>query len=120
MRRQGPGPRRLVLALFLQAGVLAGPAQAEIRVLAAKITGGELWVLGSADAVEAEITLDERFTGKTDKSGNFEFRLVYHPASCIVTLRARQQERAAVVGECGQQGPPGPVALRKGLRTACH
>ena len=85
----------------------SAPVVAEIRVEAAKITGGELWVLGSADEADAEITLDGRFPTRTDKRGYFEFRVVYHPATCIATLRTPQQARAIVVGECGQQGPQG-------------
>lgn len=99
---------RSVLAALAGAGLSAAPAAAEIQILAAKITGGELWVLGSADATDAEISLDERFRQRTDGRGNFEFRLVHHPATCIVTLRVGGESRQAVVGECGQQGPAGP------------
>src|SRR4051794_21354981 len=79
----------------------APPARAGLQILAAKIVAGELWVLGAVDEPEAEITLDGRFPQKTDSRGNFDFRVVYHPASCIVTLRPPRRERQAVVGECG-------------------
>lgn len=100
--------RSLLLAGALSVPLVT-PARAEIAISAAKITGGELWVLGSTGETDAEISLDGQFTGRTDGRGNFEFRVIYHPASCIVTLRVRQQEQRAVVGECGQQGPPGPA-----------
>ncbi|KMO28406.1 hypothetical protein VQ02_31735, partial [Methylobacterium variabile] len=102
---RGKTGRSAMLAACL---IAAAPARAEIQVLAARITAGELWVLGAADDPEAEVSLDGRFATRADSRGRFEFRLVYHPATCIVTLRAGRQERGAVVGECGQQGPPGP------------
>ncbi|TXN21235.1 hypothetical protein FV217_14970, partial [Methylobacterium sp. WL9] len=93
--------------LFLAIGLACTPARAEIQVQAAKITAGELWVLGSADEPDIEITLDGGFARRTDGKGQFEFRIIHHPATCIVTLRTERQERRAVVAECGQQGPPG-------------
>src|SRR4051794_18745563 len=109
---------RLALLPTLGASVVT-PALAAFQVEAAKITAGELWVLGSVDEPDSEITLNGQFARKTDAKGNFEFRIVYHPATCIATLRTTKQERSVVVGECGQQGlqapglvgpagPPGP------------
>ncbi|GJD34834.1 hypothetical protein FMGBMHLM_1739 [Methylobacterium aerolatum] len=87
----------------------SSPSFARIQIEAARITGGELWILGSTDEAEAEVSLDRKFTTKADKRGNFELRVVYHPATCIATLRTPQEERSVVVGECGQQGAPGPA-----------
>ncbi len=101
--------------IFALSTVVATPAQARIQIEAARITGGELWILGSTDEPDAEITLDRQFPTKTDKRGNFEMRVVYHPATCIATLRTAQDERSVVIGECGQQGPAGmagPVGPR--------
>ncbi|MCJ2073761.1 collagen-like protein [Methylobacterium sp. J-030] len=96
------------------------PACAEMRIEAAKITGGDLWIIGYADDPDVEITLDGRFPQRTDSNGYFEFRVVYHPATCIATLQTPKQSRSVVVGGCGQQGPqapglvgpPGPQGLR--------
>ncbi len=103
------------LCVCTLSGVVGSPAYARIQVEAARITGGELWILGSTDEPEAEITLDRRFPTKADKRGNFEMRVVYHPPTCIATLRTAHEERSVVVGECGQQGQPGvagPVGPR--------
>jgi hypothetical protein len=83
--------------------------QARMQIEGARITGGELWILGSTDEVDTEITLDGGFATKTDKRGTFEFRVVHHPATCIATLRTAKEQRGVVVGECGQRGPPGPA-----------
>ncbi|MEE7502486.1 collagen-like protein [Methylobacterium mesophilicum] len=87
----------------------AVPAHAgDMRIEAAKITGGDLWIIGYADDPGVEITLDGQFPHRTDSRGYFEFRVVYHPATCIATLRTPKQTRSIVVGECGQQGPQAP------------
>ncbi len=93
------------------AGLIAAcvtPAYADLRVEDAKITGGYLWVLGYADEPDSEITLDGKFTQRTDTRGYFEFRVVYHPATCIATLRTPKQSHDVVVSGCGQQGPQAP------------
>ena len=107
MTRSLTHPLLLALMAIIAAASIA-PALAAIQVEAAKITGGELWVLGSVDEPNVEITLDGQFGHQTDGKGNFEFRVVYHPVTCIATLRMQKQERSIVVGECGQRGPQAP------------
>jgi hypothetical protein len=108
--------RRLIGSRALRARVVGGlaallgwtpSAHADIKVEGAKITGGDLWIVGSVDEPDTEISLDGRFQRRTDIRGFFEFRVVYHPASCIATLRTPYQAREVVVGDCGQQGPRG-------------
>ena len=95
--------------------LIAGPAEAEFSIAAARIAEGDLIVIGQVDAPNTEITLDDVFTEMTDSRGRFTFRVVYHPASCVVVLRAGARQRSVVVGNCGQMGPrgePGPVGPR--------
>ena len=95
--------------LFCGAVLFLLPSQviAGIKVEAAKITGGELWILGYSDEPDTEITLDGWFPQRTDKRGYFEFRVVYHPATCIAVLRTSRETRDIVIGDCGQRGPQG-------------
>ena len=59
------------LALVIAGGacaiLVAGSALAEIRISAARITDGQLWILGQADDPNASVTLDDgrrlRWTG---------------------------------------------------------
>ncbi|KAB1079909.1 collagen-like protein [Methylobacterium soli] len=84
------------------------PARAELLVDQAMITGGELRVSGRVSPAQAAtILLDEKNTTVADKDGRFLFRVVYHPASCIVTLKSGSETRQAVIGFCGQRGPEG-------------
>ena len=94
--------------LVLSAACTAPARAADMRIEAAKITGGDLWIIGYADDPGVEITLDGQFPHRTDGRGYFEFRVVYHPATCIATLRTPKQTRSIVVGEFGQQGPQAP------------
>jgi hypothetical protein len=92
------------------AGV-ASPASADIALADAHIGEGDLWIIGHADEPETEVTLDDSFTSRTDARGNFQFRIAYHPATCMVLVKTQRQQRAVVVANCGQRGPqgePGP------------
>ncbi|MCJ2141771.1 collagen-like protein [Methylobacterium sp. E-066] len=118
MKISGPAMRLLRqkcigLQIFASAIFCITPAKADMRIEAAKITAGDLWVLGNAGEPDTDITLDGQFSQRTDNRGYFEFHVVYHPATCIATLRTPKQARSIVVGDCGQQGsslvgPPGP------------
>src|SRR5215218_455390 len=84
------------------------PAMADIVIDQAMITGGELRVTGRLSKPrQAPITLDERFETRAEANGRFAFRVVYHPASCVVNIQAEDERRQVVVGFCGQKGPAG-------------
>src|SRR5918993_3814955 len=102
--------RPLAIAGTLIAGTLvaAGSAAAEITVAVARITEGALWVIGQVEQPEAEVILDDAFTEKADRRGSFQFRIIYHPSTCIVRLKSGNNTHEAVVAGCGQAGPPGP------------
>src|SRR5215210_8608903 len=103
--------RALATAGGACAVLTAGSALAEIGISGARITEGQLWVLGQADEANASISLEDAFEQTTDNRGRFEFRVVYHPATCIVTVKTAAQSQQAVVAGCGQAGPkgdPGP------------
>src|SRR5215210_1066169 len=103
--------RALAVAGGLCALLAGGSALAEIRIAGARITEGQLWALGQADEPNAPVTLDDAFEQTTDNRGRFEFHVVYHPATCIVTIKTAAQAKQAVVASCGQAGPkgdPGP------------
>src|ERR671912_2959327 len=102
------GLRALCAVLVAGALAAAGPAAAEITVAVARITEGALWVIGEVDQPEAEVILDDAFTEKADRRGSFQFRIIYHPSTCIVRLKSGNNTHEAVVAGCGQAGPPGP------------
>ena len=88
--------------------VSSSQAIAEIIVDQAMITAGELRVVGRLTTPGVTtVNLDESYRTQTDATGRFVFRLPYHPATCIVSLKARNESRPAVIGFCGQQGQQG-------------
>jgi hypothetical protein len=101
-----PGAIGFVAAAILWGGG-ATPARAEIGVTAARIAEGRLIVIGRAPGATGRVTLDGRFVTDLGRNGWFEFRVPYHPATCIVRIEAGGEIFDAVVGECGQAGPPG-------------
>ncbi|WP_162560647.1 collagen-like protein [Methylobacterium durans] len=95
---------------FLLASMLMipGPALADMIIDQAMITAGELRVSGRVNPAQtATVVLDDRSQITADKEGRFLFRLAYHPANCMVTLKAGPDVRQAVIGFCGQRGPEG-------------
>lgn len=87
-------------------------AAADMSISGARIAEGDLIVVGQVDEPDTEITLDDMFSERTDRRGRFTFRVAYHPATCIVVLKAAAKQRSVVIGNCGQIGPrgePGPV-----------
>lgn len=98
--------KRLLVTVAIATGV--GPAMADIIVDQAMITAGELRVTGRLSRPrQTALTLDSQHQTRSDANGRFAFRVVYHPADCIVTLRADDEQRDAVIGFCGQRGPEG-------------
>src|SRR3954470_10913397 len=113
-------PRSLILvtglaALILVAGLAAltrptsvQPAVSGFTITNATIAKGDLWVDGQVDEPDTAIMLDDGYTENTDRSGRFQFRIAYHPATCAVVLKTERQSRAVVIANCGQRGPAGP------------
>lgn len=102
--------RGLAIGAIACAAALASvPAAADIIVEQAMITGGELRVTGRLTRMrQTTVALDDAHQTRSDPNGRFVFRVAYHPATCIVKLRADEEEREAVIGFCGQRGPEGP------------
>jgi len=91
----------------------SSPVVADIMIDQAMITAGELRVTGRLTTPGVTtVTLDEKHRTQADTTGRFIFRLPYHPANCVVSLKAGNESRQAVIGFCGQQGQQGPPGLQ--------
>ena len=103
-----------MLGVFV-AGTLAGavalgfstPASAGSDITSAGIATGRLYVIGTTERPHTTVVLDDRFRTESDDRGKFQYELVYHPASCIVSASIEGHIFEAVVGNCGQQVMPG-------------
>lgn len=84
---------------------------AEIKLMAARIGEGDLWILGTVEEAGTAVFMDEMFETQADQRGRFEFRVPYHPPTCTVRLSTGRHARFAVIANCGQMGPPGQAGL---------
>ncbi|MCC6887881.1 MAG: hypothetical protein IT536_05035 [Hyphomicrobiales bacterium] len=101
--------------LLIGAGWM-GSARAEITVLRAEYAGGVLVVRGETSRPNQIVTLDRRYRTRTNRYGEFRFRIPYLPSDCLVTIRAGQEVRPARVANCDMRlrGLPGrPVPERR-------
>lgn len=105
----------LIAASIASCAVTFEPAAARIRLHDAEILAGVLVVEGRTQVRGQPVTLDGRFTTRSDRRRKFAFRVPYYPSNCTVTLKAGADERQAVVANCGAtgadgaQGPQGPA-----------
>ena len=101
--------------VFLSAPVLlltATPAFADLIVEQATIAGGQLHVIGRVSPpARVMVRLDEAYETRTERNGRFLFRLVYHPANCVVSLIAGKDLGRAVVKGCVERSPGGEAEL---------
>jgi hypothetical protein len=94
----------LALAMALVSGTVA---LAEIRIVDARIAGGELRVTGIVAPRSDTVIMDDDLSVQTDARGRFAFRSPTFPKNCTVTLKAGQEQRAVVIANCGATGPQG-------------
>lgn len=96
------------VAFAIAAGAaVASPAEARIRLNDAQIIAGVLVVGGWTSERHQAVSLDEKFTVTSDGGRRFAFRVTHFPPDCSVTLRAGDDVRTAVIGNCGPMGPAG-------------
>ena len=102
---------RMTLTTLVLAGVLpvlwTAPLRAEITVTRAEYAAGVLVVAGETSRRNQKVTLDRRYTTRTDRNNRFRFRIRYLPRDCTATLRAGRQVRPAVISNCNATTVPG-------------
>ena len=106
-----------VVSVCVLVGVSAPSAQARIRLNDSEMLAGLLVVAGHTERRNETITLDGKFTATSNRYRRFVFRIPYYPPSCMVTLKAGDDERSAAVAACaaagnaGLRGEPGPQGI---------
>lgn len=110
--------RAMSIAIAAEA-ILLGVCQnsfAASDITTAEIASGRLYVFGKTERPRQPVVLDGQFRTESDEAGKFEYTLIYHPARCIVSATIEGKAYEAVVGNCGQQGPPGSTASSLPMR----
>ncbi|MEJ8574086.1 hypothetical protein [Microbaculum marinum] len=78
---------------------------ASLKLTVATIESGRLMVEGTAPEARQTVTLDSKFSVRSDGGRSFAFSISnYHPEDCIVALKAGEISATAVVGNCGVRG----------------
>lgn len=80
------------------------PAGAEITVTRAEYAGGVLVVRGGTSQANQRVTMDGRYSTRTNRSMEFRFRVRYLPNDCGVTIRAGREVRPVRVSNCDMVG----------------
>jgi hypothetical protein len=93
--------RWLCSALLLVLGVTT--AAAEIRVDESRYDNGKLIISGDTQP-NRTVTLDKKYTTKSDGSGHFQFKVAYKPETCMSDLRAGNDIYSAVIAGCLDPG----------------
>jgi hypothetical protein len=99
--------RSLAFALAILAFGTATPSLAEIQIDEARIAAGDLRISGRVKQRGAIVVLDDDISTQADRNGRFSFRVPYMPPTCVVKLKAGDEEREAVIAQCGSLGPRG-------------
>ena len=90
----------LTAALAVTVLLVCEPARAEITITRAESIRGVLIVHGETSQPYQRVTLDRRYSTRTDKLKEFRFRIRYLPADCTVSIRAGQESRPAYIANC--------------------
>jgi hypothetical protein len=90
--------RSLAAALIiLFAGVSA--ATADIRVNESRYENGKTIITGDT-APRRMLTLDGKYTTKSDGEGHFKFEVKYKPSDCMSDIKAGEDVYSAVIAGC--------------------
>lgn len=95
------------LALSIVLAVLVSDSAHAISIRTAKIDEGQVIVIGSRAARDAEIRWEGASVTKADAFGRFEFTADSLPPDCVGRLSDGSEEMNVVIQFCGKTGPKG-------------
>jgi len=93
--------RALAAALLYVAAV--GAAQADIRITESRFVDGNV-VIAGVTAPDRTVTLDNKFTTKSDAGGYFKFSAHEKPFTCMSDIRSGGDIYSAVISGCLDPG----------------
>ncbi|HVV63298.1 MAG TPA: hypothetical protein VHD14_16240 [Pseudolabrys sp.] len=89
--------RSLCALILLFCGATA--ASAEIRISVSRYQNGALTVTGETQPNQT-VSLDGKYTTKSDAAGRFAFHLDYKPPTCMADITAGGDVYSAVIAYC--------------------
>lgn len=104
MVRENGMPVRLS-AISSMVMLLAGsPAAAEITITKAEYANGVTLIRGEVERPSARVTLDRRYSTRSNRYGEFVFRVRYRPDDCTVAIRAGRDTHPVTISNCFLRG----------------
>lgn len=106
----------LVILIAASDGIV--PILPEIKIDDAVYAAGKLVVTGETLQAGQQVTLDGRYSTKTDEDRQFRFDVTYLPKDCMITLSAGQRTHEAVVRGCDVAVGPVPTSASPAVMPA--
>lgn len=108
-RRMNPNRYRtfrsgVTLGAFLLTASIS-TAAAEISIRRAEFSAGVLVVHGDTSKPHQTVWLDRRYSERSNRFGDFTFRIRYVPNDCTIQLAAGEDIRTAFVTGCSVPAP---------------
>jgi hypothetical protein len=91
------------LAAALAFIAATGAARADIRINESRYIDGKIIVNGET-APNRAVTLDDKYSTKSDGNGFFTFTLSYKPFTCMTDIRSGDDIYSAVIAGCLDAG----------------
>lgn len=85
------------LAVILLLGV--APASAAIRITDSRYENGVLILTGQTRPNQ-KVTLDSKYTTKSDATGRFAFSVKYRPPTCMSDIASGEDSYSAIITNC--------------------
>jgi hypothetical protein len=88
-----------------------GTASAEIRIDESRYEDGKTVIAGETGPGRT-ITLDDKYTAKSDGEGHFKFAVKYKPPTCVSDIKAGEDIYSAVIAGCFGATTDGSAAMK--------
>jgi hypothetical protein len=92
--------RRELYAVPVLVAVWCSTAYAKITVRQAEYSGGMLLVRGETARPGQTVTLEGRYTTRTDRNRRFQFRVRYLPLDCLAEITAGPELYLVSIANC--------------------
>jgi hypothetical protein len=97
---RGLGMRRELYVVSVLVAVSFSTAYAKITIRQAEYVGGMLLVQGETARTGQKVTLEGRYSTRTDRNRRFRFRARYLPLDCLAEVRAGLELYLISIANC--------------------
>jgi hypothetical protein len=110
--RGDPTAKERASAVGTQRATAGSRSTASFAVTKVAIEAGRLVVTGTTAVAYQPVTIQQRFTVRSDAARIFRFSVLYRPDNCAIWVDSAGQRITALVQYCGPKGKPGEQGPR--------